>query len=113
MMTVCVIGLTVHDATNLVDDAGRAGQSKVFKKPAFQKGLIKKDKMRDVPDISLSSATGTPGIAVYDCSGMRSEAAPMVDGGSLTDEARAKMEQGLTAFVEGRVVRDESPWQNA
>ncbi|MGC2493420.1 S53 family peptidase [Candidatus Binatus sp.] len=46
------------------DEVGAAGggQSKVFKKPAFQKGLIKKDKKRDVPDISFAASPATPGF---------------------------------------------------
>jgi len=44
------------------DGAAGGGQSKVFKKPAFQKGLIKKDKMRDVPDISFAASPATPGF---------------------------------------------------
>src|SRR3984957_12392861 len=44
------------------DGAAGGGQSKVFKKPAFQKGLIKKDKMRDVPDIAFAASPATPGF---------------------------------------------------
>ena len=38
------------------------GQSKVFKKPAFQKGLIAKDKERDVPDVSFGASPASPGF---------------------------------------------------
>lgn len=38
------------------------GQSKVFKKPAFQKGLIAKDKKRDVPDVSFGASPASPGF---------------------------------------------------
>ena len=44
------------------DGAAGGGQSKVFNKPAFQKGLIKKDKKRDVPDISFAASPSTPGF---------------------------------------------------
>ncbi len=38
------------------------GESKVFKKPAFQKGLFKQDKKRDVPDISFGASPDSPGF---------------------------------------------------
>jgi subtilase family serine protease len=46
------------------DGAGATGggQSRVFKKPAFQKGLLKKDKKRDVPDISFGASPASPGF---------------------------------------------------
>jgi len=44
------------------DGAAGGGQSKVFRKPAFQKGLIAKDKNRDVPDISFGASPATPGF---------------------------------------------------
>jgi subtilase family serine protease len=46
------------------DSAGATGggQSKIFKKPAFQKGLFKKDKKRDLPDISFGASPNTPGF---------------------------------------------------
>ena len=42
--------------------AAGGGESKVFKKPAFQKGLIPKDKKRDVPDISFGASPESPGF---------------------------------------------------
>ncbi|HEY9157457.1 S53 family peptidase [Candidatus Binatus sp.] len=42
--------------------ASGGGQSKVFKKPAFQNGLIRKDKRRDVPDISFGASPYSPGF---------------------------------------------------
>lgn len=50
---------------NVWDDAQGAsggGRSKIFKKPAFQAGLIKKDKKRDIPDISFGASPGSPGF---------------------------------------------------
>lgn len=46
------------------DNSGTAGggESKVFKKPAFQKGLIPKDKKRDVPDIAFGASPNSPGF---------------------------------------------------
>ena len=46
------------------DNSGTAGggESKVFKRPAFQKGLIPKDKKRDVPDISFGASPESPGF---------------------------------------------------
>jgi subtilase family serine protease len=38
------------------------GESKFFSKPAFQKGLIPKDKKRDVPDISFAASPASPGF---------------------------------------------------
>ena len=38
------------------------GESKYFKKPAFQKGVIAADKKRDVPDISFGASPDTPGF---------------------------------------------------
>jgi subtilase family serine protease len=42
--------------------ASGGGRSKIFKKPAFQAGLIKKDKKRDIPDISLGASPNSPGF---------------------------------------------------
>jgi subtilase family serine protease len=46
------------------DEAGATGggESKFFKKPTFQNGLIEKDKKRDVPDISFAASRITPGF---------------------------------------------------
>ena len=44
------------------DGAAGGGESKVFKKPAFQKGLFTQDKKRDVPDISFGASPGSPGF---------------------------------------------------
>ena len=42
--------------------AAGGGESKVFKKPTFQNGLFKSDKMRDVPDISFGASPNAPGF---------------------------------------------------
>jgi subtilase family serine protease len=47
-----------HDS----DGATGGGESRVFKKPAFQKGVLPKDKKRDVPDISFGASPATPGF---------------------------------------------------
>lgn len=47
------------------NDSGGAtggGQSKIFKKPVFQRGLFKKDKKRDLPDISFGASPHLPGF---------------------------------------------------
>ncbi len=56
------VGSVAETVWNDGDGAAGGGQSKVFKKPAFQKGLIKKDKHRDVPDISFGASPATPGF---------------------------------------------------
>ena len=56
------VGSVSESVWNDGDGAAGGGQSKVFKKPAFQKGLIKKDKKRDVPDISFGASPATPGF---------------------------------------------------
>ena len=56
------VGSVSESVWNDGDGAAGGGESKVFKKPAFQKGLIKKDKMRDVPDISFGASPSTPGF---------------------------------------------------
>ena len=38
------------------------GKSKIFKKPSFQAGLFKKDKRRDLPDISFGASPISPGF---------------------------------------------------
>ena len=46
------------------DGAGATGggQSKIFKKPSFQAGLIKGDKKRDIPDVSFAASPFSPGF---------------------------------------------------
>jgi pseudomonalisin len=51
------------------------GESKFFKNPGFQKGLIKKDKNRDVPDISFAASPSSPGFFF----GGRSSGTPIAD----------------------------------
>ena len=49
--------------------AGGGGQSLMYPKPTWQTGIGPKasDGARDVPDIALTAATASPGVAVYDC----------------------------------------------
>ena len=56
------VGSVSESVWNDGDGAAGGGESKVFKKPAFQNGLIKHDKMRDVPDISFGASPSTPGF---------------------------------------------------
>jgi subtilase family serine protease len=47
------------------NDGGGAtggGQSKIFKRPSWQAGLFKKDKKRDLPDISFAASPFSPGF---------------------------------------------------
>ncbi|MGH7924309.1 MAG: S53 family peptidase [Candidatus Binatus sp.] len=56
------VGFVSETVWNDSDGAAGGGKSKVFKKPAFQKGLIKRDKKRDVPDISFGASPASPGF---------------------------------------------------
>jgi subtilase family serine protease len=56
------VGFVSETVWNDGTGATGGGQSKVFKKPAFQKGLIRKDKKRDVPDISFGASPESPGF---------------------------------------------------
>jgi subtilase family serine protease len=56
------VGSVPETVWNDGDGAAGGGQSKIFTKPTFQKGLIKKDKRRDVPDISFAASPATPGF---------------------------------------------------
>ena len=56
------VGSVPETVWNDGDGAAGGGESKVFNKPTFQKGLIKKDKKRDVPDISFAASPSTPGF---------------------------------------------------
>ncbi len=56
------VGYVSESVWNDSDGAGGGGQSKVFKKPAFQKGLFNKNKKRDVPDISFGASPASPGF---------------------------------------------------
>jgi subtilase family serine protease len=56
------VGFVAESVWNDADGATGGGQSRVFKKPAFQKGLIAQDKRRDVPDISFGASPATPGF---------------------------------------------------
>ena len=56
------VGFVSESVWNDPGYAAGGGESKVFKKPAFQKGLIPKDKKRDVPDISFGASPESPGF---------------------------------------------------
>jgi len=56
------VGSVSETVWNDSDGAGGGGESMVFKKPAFQKGLIPQDKKRDVPDVSFAASPQSPGF---------------------------------------------------
>ena len=56
------VGSVAESVWNDDDGAAGGGESKYFKKPKFQKGLIKKDKKRDLPDISFGASPSSPGF---------------------------------------------------
>jgi subtilase family serine protease len=56
------VGFVPESVWNDGSGATGGGASKVFKKPAFQKGVFKKDKKRDIPDISFAASADTPGF---------------------------------------------------
>src|SRR5580693_7045704 len=76
MMTVSVIGLTVHDTANLVDDARRARQSKVFKMISRRQRDMRcrdaDDRAVEIPERlvrddrrDLSAPSTKPGVLLY------------------------------------------------
>jgi len=56
------VGFVPESVWNDDDGASGGGESKVFKKPGFQKGLIKGNKKRDLPDISFGASPESPGF---------------------------------------------------
>jgi subtilase family serine protease len=62
--------------------AGGGGESKVFNKPKFQKGLIPKDKKRDVPDISFGASPKSPGFFFGGRNGSDEPAVECCEGGT-------------------------------
>jgi subtilase family serine protease len=56
------VGSVSETVWNDGDGAAGGGESKFFNKPAFQAGLFKKDKKRDVPDISFGASPASPGF---------------------------------------------------
>lgn len=56
------VGFVAESVWDDGSGAAGGGESKVFKKPAFQKGLFKQDKERDVPDISFAASPDSPGF---------------------------------------------------
>jgi len=56
------VGFVSESVWNDGSHAAGGGQSKAFKKPAFQKGLIPGDKKRDVPDIAFGASPNSPGF---------------------------------------------------
>ncbi len=62
--------------------ASGGGESKIFKKPKFQKGLISEDKKRDVPDISFGASPLSPGFFYGGRNGSDEPAAECCEGGT-------------------------------
>ncbi len=56
------VGSVSETVWNDGDGAAGGGESRFFKKPAFQARLFKKDKNRDVPDISFGASPSNPGF---------------------------------------------------
>jgi len=56
------LGFVAESVWNDGSGATGGGESKVFNKPGFQKGLIKQDKKRDVPDVSFAGSADSPGF---------------------------------------------------
>ncbi|MDO8433005.1 MAG: S53 family peptidase [Candidatus Binatus sp.] len=78
------VGFVAEGVWNDSAGASGGGKSKVFKKPAFQQGVTpKKDKKRDIPDISIAASPDTPGYffgesgAVNCCVGGTSVSTPI------------------------------------
>jgi len=85
------------------DGATGGGQSRFFNKPMFQKGLIPKDKKRDVPDISFGASPASPGFFF----GSRQSNAPVVacciGGTSIGAPAWAGISQLISQAMGTRV----------
>jgi subtilase family serine protease len=56
------VGFVAESVWNDGSGAAGGGESKYFKKPKFQKGIIPTDKKRDVPDISFGASPESPGF---------------------------------------------------
>lgn len=55
-------GSVSESVWNDSDGTAGGGESKVFKKPKFQKGVFAQDQMRDIPDVSFAASPATPGF---------------------------------------------------
>jgi subtilase family serine protease len=76
------VGFVSESVWNDDGYAAGGGESKVFKKPAFQKGLIPKDKKRDVPDISFGASPRSPGFFFGSRNGSDEPAVECCEGGT-------------------------------
>ena len=56
------VGFVAESVWNDGSGAAGGGESRYFKKPKFQKGIIPTDKKRDVPDISFGASPESPGF---------------------------------------------------
>ncbi len=78
--------------------ASGGGVSALFPKPTYQLGRTPEDGQRDVPDLALQSAVGTPGVAFYG-ERLGTTAFDAVGGTSVASPLAA----GIFALVEGKL----------
>jgi subtilase family serine protease len=98
------VGFVSESAWDDSTGATGGGQSKVFKKPAFQKGLFKQDKKRDVPDISFGASPDSPGFFLGGRDGNGNPAVVCCIGGtSIGAPAWAGISQLLSQQAGNRV----------
>jgi MYXO-CTERM domain-containing protein len=96
---------------DLQPGAGGGGQSLYYSKPSYQQGVGPKasDGARDVPDIALIAAAGTPGVAIYDCgSGQDQTCAGNTSGAGSIDiyggtSVGSPLAAGIFALLAGKV----------
>ena len=80
------VGSVAESVWNDIDGASGGGKSKIFKKPAFQRGVTPKGNKRAIPDISIAASPTMPGYffgefgTVQCCLGGTSFGAPIFAG---------------------------------
>lgn len=93
------VGSVPESVWNDTGGAAGGGKSKIFKKPSFQAGIFKKDKMRDLPDISLAASPNSPGFFFGD----PATELFLIGGTSIGAPAWAAISQLLSQAGGGRV----------
>jgi len=96
---------------DLQPGAGGGGQSLYFAKPSYQEGVgpYASDGARDVPDLALTAASNTPGVAVYDCgTGQDQTCAGNTSGAGILDifggtSVASPLAAGFFALLAGKV----------
>jgi subtilase family serine protease len=92
------VGSVSESAWNDASGATGGGESKIFKRPFFQAGLFKKNKRRDVPDISFAASANSPGFFFGDpATGL------LIGGTSIGAPAWAGISELLSQAGGGRV----------